>query len=185
VLNVNAHAIITVVLGPAWTYSGTILYYLTFSLFPIAPMNAMGWVFISLDRSARWFRWGLLTSIVFPFAYYAGLAFRSEGVAIAYSFAVLALAIPCIVYAAHNTPISAADVARATRSPLVAAATTLFICFQLNSLWAQLEPLASLAVGGVVTTLIFGLVSIALFFIDSEQGPQRNILISWWRGRFR
>jgi PST family polysaccharide transporter len=182
ILTVNADGIILFVLGDSWVYSGTILFYLTFSLFPIAPMNAMGWVFISLDKSARWLRWGLFTSALFPLAYYAGLSFRSEGVAIAYSLSVAALAVPCIWYASRGTSITSADVVSAIRSPLVASVVTLAIGLLLRPVWRPMGSTISLVLGVFVTTAVFGLVSLALLFIDKQQESQRRLLWSLLKG---
>jgi len=185
VLTVNSHEIIDVLLGPEWDYCGTILFYLALSLFPITPMNAMGWLFISLDRSGRWFRWGLLTSVLFPVAYFAGLGFRSVGVAIAYTLAVAALAVPCIVYATKGTAITAAEIGKAVRAPLLAGAATVAAGLALRPLWQAMPHALALVAGVVATTALFGIVSVALLFIDKEQERQRRLLWSLLTGHPR
>lgn len=183
ILTVNAQAIVQFVLGPKWGYSGAILFWLSFSLFPIAPMNAMGWLFISLDKSSRWLRWGLLTSILFPLAFYAGLTFRSIGVAVAYSVTVTALAVPCVAYATEGTAAGIRDIGRAIRSPLIAASATLAGGLALRPLWAALSPPLSLAAGVFACIALFGTAGLLLLFIDREQQPQRRALIALLKAR--
>jgi PST family polysaccharide transporter len=182
-LSVNSHEIIHLLLGPSWDYSGSILFYLSLSLFPITPMNAMGWVFISLDRSARWFRWGLLTSLAFPAAYYAGLSFRSVGVAIAYSLAVAVLSLPCIWYATKGTAITPVNVGKAIRSPFIAGVTTVIAGLLFRPLWAGTQPVTALLIGLSATTAAFVVMSAALVFTDPEQEPQRQLLWSLFKAR--
>lgn len=184
VLISNSDQIILFLLGPSWGYSAQIFYYLGLSTFGMAAMSPMGWVFMSLGRTDRWFRWGLITASVFPLAFLAGLPFHAIGVAKAYSLAVIVMAIPCIIYAMRDAPATALDVFAAIRAPIIAGISTILMVRLLVPAIAFIDaPLVCLLISCSVAAVIFCSSALLLLFIDPAQRQQRNVVTAIFRSR--
>jgi hypothetical protein len=92
---------------------------------------------------------------------------------------------PCIVYATKGTAITAAEIGKAVRAPLLAGAATVAAGLALRPLWQTMPHALALVAGVVATTALFGIVSLALLFIDKEQERQRRLLWSLLTGHPR
>lgn len=117
VLIVASELVVTLVLGPGWSKSADIFFYLAISMLAATPMNAMGWIYVSLGRTRRMFAWSLIQAPIIIAAFWVGLPAGATGVALCYSVAVCLLAIPCMAFAAHNTPIRVSYLIRVAAPP--------------------------------------------------------------------
>jgi PST family polysaccharide transporter len=70
------------------------------------------------------FHWGIFATIIYSISFFIGLPYGPNGVALSYSFAVLALAWPCVAYACHGTPLATFKVFKVTLVPIVASITS-------------------------------------------------------------
>ena len=104
-----AEPLVAVLFGPDWNEAADIFRLLAISMFAATPMNAMGWVYISLGSTGRMFKWGLISTPFVVLSFFVGLPFGATGVALAYSCAVCFLMLPCMGYAAHGTPVRIVD----------------------------------------------------------------------------
>lgn len=108
------------VLGPRWLNAGPILQVLGVAAVFYPAYACLGWLFISLGRTRRYFYWGLCVAIVMVCAFLCGLPFGPRGVAVAYATALLLVIAPCVYYATRGTPVRAGDIARAAAAPVLA-----------------------------------------------------------------
>jgi PST family polysaccharide transporter len=185
-LVVNSKEIIDVMLGPGWANSVPIFTWLGLSLFGMAPMNAMGWVFMSLGQTGRWFRWGIFTAIYFPAIFLVALPYGATGVAMAYAIAVSLVMIPCIAYAIRNAPVTLLQILRILRAPFVASAVTLALIMMVRPDFSPLHPFVGLAAGTALTGLVYAVAALAALLLDPAQKRQQETLLMLVRaGRSR
>lgn len=68
-----------------------------------AGMNILytthGWLHMSLGRTDRLLKWGIISSIIMVTGFFLGMFFGSKGVAISYSLVIVGLTFPGILYA--------------------------------------------------------------------------------------
>ncbi|MEQ9505795.1 MAG: lipopolysaccharide biosynthesis protein [Hyphomonas sp.] len=105
----GAKPIIETVYGPQWTETIDIFGMLALSMLFGTPMSSTGWIYVSLGRTARMFRWAMIATPVYIASFVIGLPYGAIGVATGYSIASALLFLPCLVMAVHNTPVSLAD----------------------------------------------------------------------------
>jgi len=96
--------LILLLLGPQWKKAGVI-----FSIFSIGIGTQIlygthGWLHISLGRTDRWFRWGIVGSMITVTSFLIALPFGPLAVAVAYIVSLHVLTGPCLWYAGQ--PIS-------------------------------------------------------------------------------
>ena len=81
---------------------------------------ANGWVFVSLGRADRQFRWGLVMAVITVTAFIIGLPWGPLGVAIAYSAVFVASRWPGLAYCFRGTPLRVGDVSASIWRPMTA-----------------------------------------------------------------
>jgi O-antigen/teichoic acid export membrane protein len=120
--SVAAHDVIRVALGEQWVGAARVFVLLAPAAL-IGSFNvATGWVYLSLGRTDRQLRWGLLASTLTVASFVVGLRWGIEGVAAGFSLVTVALRYPSVVYCFRGTPLRAADVTAVVWRPAVAAA---------------------------------------------------------------
>jgi len=107
---VMAEDIILLVLGKQWLEASTIFAVLGISAFIQPLYNTQGWLHISAGQSRRYFRWGLIGSIIIVVSFLLGLPYGAIGVAIAYTIAVYVIIVPCMWYAGNSAGIKVTSV---------------------------------------------------------------------------
>lgn len=177
-LVVNSAEIIEIMLGPKWTESVPIFTWLGLSLFCMAPMNAMGWVFMSMGQTKRWFHWGLFTAIYFPVVFLIALPYRGVGVAMAYAIAVTVIMLPCIAYAIRQAPVSLGQIIKILRAPFIASAATLAVMAVGRPDLTAYHPIVGLAAGVALTMLVYSAFALTLVMVDPAQRRQNETIIS-------
>jgi len=116
-----AEPIILVLLGDDWVGAIPI----SRALAPAALVTALGvsihWVYVSLGRTDRQFRWVLFSSLCVLAGFVVGVQWSALGVAIAFSTVVAALFIPAVMYCFHGTFMKYADLTQPIWRPCLAA----------------------------------------------------------------
>lgn len=164
---VFADPIIPLLLGKQWSGAVPIFRYLAIAGMAQSLCNSVGWLYISRGRSDRMLRWGLFGVTIICLSFVAGLPFGPEGVALAYSAALLALVWPCVAYACHGTPLRSTDVFRAASVPVLAAAAAALCAYggRMLALDAGLGN-TSLLASGLIFVLVYGAL------VLSRSGPR-------------
>lgn len=143
-------------LGANWSGASPIFFWLSLAAVTQPTSSAIGWLFISSNRSKAMMHWGLVASPVTVASFVIGLPGGAEGVAAAY-FVGQILLIPFLyAWASRGTPVRGRDLYAATAPTLVAGLVTWLIVRQVSHTLA-LPLLFPLAVA-----LAFGL-SLAAF----------------------
>jgi PST family polysaccharide transporter len=137
-LVVMAHDIILAILGNKWERAADIFVLLGLG-FIVQPVgNSLGWLYYSWGRTGTMFRVGAVVSVVIVLSFGVGLPYGPEGVAAAYSLALVAIA-PYIIWAGcRSTPVRPADIYRACLPGLLGAATVVLSAFALRFLAPEL-----------------------------------------------
>jgi len=117
---VFADKLIPLVLGEQWSGAVPIFRYLAVAGIAQSLCNSVGWVYISLGRTDRMFKWGVMASAIICLSFVIGLPFGPSGVALSYSAAMLSLTLPCLAYAYHDTGLTWSLLTRAISLPIVA-----------------------------------------------------------------
>jgi O-antigen/teichoic acid export membrane protein len=91
--------LIYVLLGPQWGMAATIFSILGLSTGIQIIYATNSWLHVSLGRADRWFRWNIVSSIIFIISFIIGLFFSVTGVAVCYIVAVSLLTFPALLYA--------------------------------------------------------------------------------------
>jgi O-antigen/teichoic acid export membrane protein len=92
-------SLIMLLLGEKWMRTAQIFSILGLSAGIQVIYATQGWVYVSLGRADRWFRWGIIGSLVMVVSFIAGLPFGPEGVAFGYSASLYLLVIPALWFA--------------------------------------------------------------------------------------
>ncbi|MDG5816875.1 lipopolysaccharide biosynthesis protein [Chitinispirillales bacterium ANBcel5] len=102
--------IIVLLLGPQWAEAAEI-----FAVFSLgAGMQIIyatqGWLHVSLGRSDRWLRWGIIGSGCMVVSFFIGLPFGATGIAAAYTICLYIVTFPAIWYAGRPVLLSAKEI---------------------------------------------------------------------------
>ncbi len=121
-LFVAADSIIPLLLGPKWTGAVRIFRVLApaafFGTFNVATI----WVYTSLGRTDRQFRWGIVTSALTVVAFLVGVHWGAIGVGVAFSIVYCGVTMgpPGVVYCFRNSPLRPMHLVQAVWRPAVA-----------------------------------------------------------------
>jgi PST family polysaccharide transporter len=96
---VMSSELIYLLLGPQWNQAAPL-----FSILGLCAGMKMiywtqGWIHVSLGRTDRWLRWGIMSAAIMVGGFLVGANYGSRGVAVAYSAIIILLTFPGIVYA--------------------------------------------------------------------------------------
>jgi PST family polysaccharide transporter len=101
--------LIATLYGPGWERSATIFQWLAVSIFAGVPMNAAGWIYVSLGRTRRMFIWSLIFVPVVGVGFLLAIPYGSVGIAAAYALIMNISLLPCFAFATRGTPVSFSD----------------------------------------------------------------------------
>lgn len=165
-LFLNSASLIAIVLGPKWAVSSTIFSLLAISMFASTPVRTMNWIYISLARTDRMFRWGIVNAACCSLAFVFGLPYHAIGVAAAYSITYSLLAVPALTYATRGSHIGARQVLRTILGPLTVA---LIVILTTRFAMAELPhhgPLFSLILTSAIAGTLYLVLAGALVLLD-------------------
>ncbi len=121
VLIVFSKDTVLLLLGNQWQPAIPIFRLLAISLLVQPILETKNWVYISQGNTSRMFKWSLIETPFIIGSFVVGLPFGAEGVALAYSLAVIALAVPTLLFAFAGTNLALLDVAKTVWRPFLGA----------------------------------------------------------------
>jgi PST family polysaccharide transporter len=144
-----ADDIINIVLGKQWIEAAEIFRSLTPTVLVFSIINPTGWLLFSIGLVRRSTTIALVIAPLVCTAYLLGLPYGPNGVALAFSVAMLLWVVPHIVWSVHGTPISVKDLAVAVSRPFLSTVVAAVIAYGVQLYCANLpHAVLRLAVGG-------------------------------------
>lgn len=120
-LFVAADEAIPLILGPQWVSVIPIFRALAPAAFIRTFGVSTGWIFVSLGRTRRQFRWTLTTTAITVLVFSVGVRWGPVGVAVAYSCWRSALVLPTLIYCCEDSPLRWTELAETAVRPALAA----------------------------------------------------------------
>jgi len=117
---VLAEPLVLLLLGEQWRAVAPVFAVLGAFAILLPVWNTMSWLYISTEQAKRMFKWGIIDSSCVLVSIAVGLPFGILGLACAFSFVRVVLFVPCLAFAAKNTPVSCGHILRAIAPPLLA-----------------------------------------------------------------
>ncbi|NEP45582.1 MAG: oligosaccharide flippase family protein, partial [Okeania sp. SIO2H7] len=153
---VDAQKLIVNLLGPQWQDAVIIFR----ALAPIAFIGtfnvATAWVFISLGRTDRQFRWNLVASGLTVIGFLVGIKWGALGVAIAASITFSFLRYPGIVYCYKSSPLTVQYLIGVLWRPAVASVVAAGTLWAINSLFVfPVPPIMELFIDAILYALFY------------------------------
>jgi len=145
--------LIMTVYGPGWEKSVTIFQWLATSLFAGVPMNATGWIYVSLGRTRQMFIWGLMFVPVIGVGFLVAIPYGPVGMAAAYTLVMNLSLIPCFAFATRGTPVSLPDTLRVIL-PMAGSGSIAAVAGLLFS-WPHNHKLVQLFFGATTSGLVY------------------------------
>lgn len=125
---IASREVIAVLLGSKWLAAGPIFFWLSLAGVTQPMTSALGWLFITSDRSRAMLYWGVASSVATVLSFFAGIGDGAVGVARAYFFGQALLIPPLLLYSTRSTPISTASLcAVMLPTPMAGAAAWLLV----------------------------------------------------------
>lgn len=91
--------VVLLLLGPQWAVTSDIFFILSLGIGVHILYATHGWLHISLGRTDRWLKWGLVATPIIIFSYVLGLRWGISGVAIFRTASFMILLLPGLWYA--------------------------------------------------------------------------------------
>jgi PST family polysaccharide transporter len=177
-----ADYLVDVLLGPKWSDTVQIFRLLAPTLIATGLINPLSWLLFSLGMVDRSLKIGLVLAPWVIASYLLGLAGGPNGVAVAYSLAMLAWIVPHVIWATRDTPVRPAELLRVLIHPLVAGVLAVGSGILIRGwLERRVGPSARLLTTSVVLGLTYAVVLLygfgqKAFFVDllKELGPRKR-----------
>lgn len=128
---IASHEIILLVLGERWLGSVPIFQALIPAAFLGTTDMIAGWVFLSLGRTGRLLRLGIVRLLIVAAAFVWGLPGGPVGVASAYSVAYCLMLLPTTAFAVKDSPVSTGDLLSILWRPFTTSVTSAFVVLWL------------------------------------------------------
>jgi PST family polysaccharide transporter len=161
--------LILLVLGEKWVDAAPIFLVLGFNALLQPVLNTNGWLHVSLGRTDRMFRWGLVASAAIVASFFMGLPYGPMGVAVAYTAVSLALSPFALWYASRPSPVRMPDIVRAiapgTLCAAIVAAALLALRLFLGRMEVPPSNLATVAAGFAVAALAY----LVIVYLEGER----------------
>jgi O-antigen/teichoic acid export membrane protein len=111
-MTVMADDLVPLLLGKQWLGCVNIFKILGLAALIQPILYTNGWLHVSMNRTDRMMKWGIFASALTVVAFFVGLPYGPEGVALAYMALCYLLSPVCLGYAASPTPVSMGDIRR-------------------------------------------------------------------------
>jgi O-antigen/teichoic acid export membrane protein len=169
-----AGEIVRVFLGPKWTDATLMLRLLAPTVLVFAAINPLGWLLYSTGRVGRSLKIALVIAPLVITADVVGLPWGPNGVAFAYSTAMVLWVVPHMAWCVQGTAISLKDLLGALGRPLVAGIAAALISYGVQmALGDRLSPMFRLA---VEVTVLFGSYLAILVTVMGQKPLYMNLL---------
>lgn len=106
----SAKDLILLLLGPKWDKTAELFMVLGFGAGIQILYSTQGWLFASLGKADKWFKWGCISTLVMVGGFFIGLPFGAMGVAIAYTISLYILVGPGLNFAGKFVGLSFFDI---------------------------------------------------------------------------
>ena len=154
----EADFIVRVMLGYQWIGVVPVFRILAVAGILQAVATTRGTVLVSLGNSKKYYRFGLINSVVMVTAYAAGLRFGIAGVAAGYAIASYAVLVPSLLYCFADTPVTIGLFMRAIAPSLMVTGWAAISTIVAHFLLLRFGWLAT----GIIATGVFALVYVSL-----------------------
>jgi PST family polysaccharide transporter len=156
---VFANEIILTCLGPKWTDAASIFRLLSPTVMIFGIINTLAWLLLALGLYGRSFRVALVLSPLVIGSYILGVPFGPNGVALAYSAAMMLWLIPHVLWCTHGTIVSAWDLLLAVGRPLLCALLAGAVAIVAQFYLGDVSPFLRLIIGaGIMAVSYFVLI---------------------------
>lgn len=155
--------IVELLFGSRWREAAPIVTALALAGVVQPLTSATGWLYVALGRAARMAKWGGVFASVLALSFVLGLPWGPLGVAIGYAVGMYVVALPAIVAACRESPITPAMFVGAAGRPII-----LGVCFGAGALAPRLYlvPEVSTLPGLVWSAVGGGLASLAVVAVS-------------------
>jgi len=152
----EARLVLHVILGPQWLGGAVYVRWLCVAIVGATLIRLMQWVYLATGRTMRQLRWSLVTTpVILLTVVLGGMRFGSVGVAAGLALATCVLAIPSVLNAIHDTPLTLADGIGPLARPLFAAAFGAASLLVLDQWLPALVPVLELGVRFLVFSTLY------------------------------
>jgi PST family polysaccharide transporter len=171
---VFAEDLVLVILGPKWTDAIPIFRLLTPTILVFGMIDPLAWLLWSSGRQMRSLKIALVIAVLVITSYFVGLPYGPQGVAFAFSTAMVIWLVPHVIWCVHGTTISAWDLFRVAGRPLLAAAVAVSIAFAVQPYLGevQLRFIRLLLEGSIMLVAYFGI----LLFVMGQKNFYFDLL---------
>ncbi|MGB7220869.1 MAG: lipopolysaccharide biosynthesis protein [Vicinamibacterales bacterium] len=166
--------IVRVFLGPRWLEAATIFRLLSPTMLVFALINPSAWMLMATGRVARSVKMALVIAPTVILGYVVGLRSGPQGVALGFSAAMLLLAGPMVLWATHETPVSARDIVKAVSPALLSITAGAVAVFALGRYTQTVEPVFLRLV--IESFVLFATYWLMLLFTFNQKASYMNIL---------
>ena len=151
-----AEDVISVLLGPKWKGVAPLLRLLAPTILVFAIANPLSWFLFSIGRVGQLLKMGFVIAPIMIASYIAGLHYGPKGVAFSYSAVMTLWLIPLLLWALHDTIISARDVLVAASRPVASIIVATAVAVAARPFYAPLlSPWSRLVLESATVFVIF------------------------------
>lgn len=176
-LAILSDEVILIVLGDQWGEAAVIFRILAFWGLLLPLVGALKWVFVSLGRTRRMLKLGVVTAVCAIVSFVIGLPWGPVGVAIAATICFGGLAVPSIIYALDKTPVSLLQFWAAISRPVVLSTLVGVAGFAVYQLTASLAPVATVAI--VVLAALAAAACAFVFWRPIREDARLLLSLAW------
>lgn len=155
--------IVYLLLGPKWAFTGKLFKIFSVGIWAGITYGTHGWLHISLGRTDRWLRWGLISAPCFVAAYFIGINWGPIGVACAYTIILVMLVFPSILYGGKPINLNIKALLSYLWRYFVSGVISLFICIPLLPLIKDLNIWLRIILTSFMYAILYILFLIILF----------------------
>jgi PST family polysaccharide transporter len=175
-----ADEIILICFGPKWEASAPIFRLMAPTVLVFAMINPLAWFILSIGMQGRSLKIALAIAPLVISAYVIGLPYGPQGVALAFSTAMMLWLVPHIFWCTHGTVISPRELVSAVSPPFLASVAAGTLAFGLHMFTAHsLGAIVNVVLGGSVMISIYAWVLLFVlgqraFYLDIVNGLRRS-----------
>ena len=166
--------IILVALGPKWTEATRTFRLLVPAIWGLTFVNPFGWLMLARGLARRCITIAVIVTPIVLVSYALGLKYGPEGVAAAFSIAMLLSIPPVVFWARHGTLITMRDILRAATPAAVAIGVSILLTFAVQSWITGLHPGLIRLIGE--STVFFGSYSLTLLYAMKQKATYVELL---------
>ena len=172
-LFITAEPIILFLLGKNWVEASSIFKLLALTAFIQPVASTRGMVMLSSGLSTRYFMWGVYNMVAVVIAFFVGINYGLNGLAIAYAIVNYVILIPSLKYCFKSTPVGVGQFF-CTIGPISIISIFAGVVLEISISYLPDWPLILLV---IIYVCIYGLTYISTFFIlPQTRGKIMNLV---------